>query len=155
VIFLSPFRRAALLACAAAALLPTAVAAQGPTAMIVPLTPNSHDLARISLSGNYLAARHAGLQRDIGASAAYYRAALKADPKNNELLERAFLAIVADGELDEAVKLAERLVQVDRTHRIARLVLGVPPSSKSNTRRRRRSLPSRCAVRSPILPPPC
>jgi tetratricopeptide (TPR) repeat protein len=125
VTFLSPFRRAALLACAAAALLPTAAAAQGPTAMVVPLTPNSHELARISLSGNYLAARHAGLQRDIGAAAAYYRAALKVDPKNNELLERAFLAIVADGDLDEAVKLAERLVQVDRTHRIARLVLGV------------------------------
>jgi len=125
VTFLSPFRRAALLACAAAALLPTAVAAQGPTAMIVPVTPNSHELARISLSGNYLAARHAGLQRDIGAAAAYYRAALKVDPKNNELLERAFLAIVSDGDLDEAVKLAERLVQVDRTHRIARLVLGV------------------------------
>src|SRR5262249_32305006 len=93
--------------------------------MVLPLTPNSHELARISLSGNYLAARHAGLQRDIGAAAAYYRAALKVDPKNNELLERAFLAIVADGELDEAVKLAERLGPGDRTHRIARPGLGV------------------------------
>jgi len=88
-------------------------------------SPTTQELARVSLSGIYLAARHAGLERDIGAAAAYYRAALRADPKNSELLERAFLSIVADGDVDEAVKLAERLVQVDRTNRIARLVLGV------------------------------
>ena len=116
-------RRAALLA-AAAVMLPTTLAAQGPTAMVMP-TPSSQELSRVSLSGNYLAARHAGLQRDIGAAAAFYRAALKADPKNSELLERAFLSIVSDGDVEEAVRLAERLVQVDRSHRIARLVLGV------------------------------
>jgi tetratricopeptide (TPR) repeat protein len=116
-------RRAALLA-AAAVMLPTTLAAQGPTAMVMP-SPTSQELSRVSLSGIYLAARHAGLQRDIGSAAAFYRAALKADPKNGELLERAFLSIVSDGDVDEGVKLAERLVQVDRTHRIARLVLGV------------------------------
>lgn len=87
--------------------------------------PNPHELARISQSGSYLAARHAGSQRDAAAAAAYYRAALKADPKNAELLERAFLALLANGEADEATKLAERIVQNDRSHRIARLVLGV------------------------------
>src|SRR5262244_1317693 len=106
-------------------MLPTGLAAQGPTAMVASPSPTSQELARVSLWGNYLAARHAGLQRDIGAAAAYYRAALRVDPKNNELLERAFLSIVADGDVDEAVKLAERLVQVDPSHRIARLVLGV------------------------------
>ncbi len=87
--------------------------------------PKPHDLARISLSGSYLAARHAGSQRDSQAAAAYYRATLKADPKNPELLERTFLALLADGEVEEATKLAERIVQADRSHRIARLVLGV------------------------------
>src|SRR5262245_42469209 len=121
VTFFKPFRRAAIAAAAAAVMLPTGLAAQGPTAMVASPSPTSQELARVSLWGNYLAARHAGLQRDIGSAAAYYRAALRVDPKNNELLERAFLSIVADGEVDEAVKLAERLVQVDPSHRIARL----------------------------------
>ena len=36
-----------------------------------------------------------------------------------------FSSVLVDGEIDEAVKLAERIVQVDKTHRVARLVLGV------------------------------
>ena len=51
-------------------------------------------LSRLSASGSYLAARHAGTQRDAGAAAAYYRAALRGDPKNRELLERAFLSVL-------------------------------------------------------------
>src|SRR5262245_65993323 len=128
---------------------PTALAAQGPTAMVIPSTPTSQELSRVSLSGNYLAARHAGLQRDIGAAAAFYRAALKADPKNGELLERAFLSIVSDGDVDEAVKLAERLVQVDRTHRIARLVLGVRAIKQKQYQTAKTHLRSRFAGRSP------
>ena len=87
--------------------------------------PSPQELARISPAGNYLAARHAGNERDAGAASAYYRAALKADPRNGELLERAFLSVLTDGEIDEAVKLADRLVQLDRGHRMARLMLGV------------------------------
>jgi tetratricopeptide (TPR) repeat protein len=124
VTFTALFRRAAQILAAAAAMSPTALAAQAQVAT-APQAPRSQDLARISLSGNYLAGRHAGLQRDLGAASAYYRAALKADPKNSELLERTFLSVVADGDVEDAVKLAERLVQIDRGHRIARLVLGV------------------------------
>ena len=75
-------------------------------------------------SGSYLAARHAGGQRDVAAAASYYRAALRADPGNNELLGRTFVAVLANGEVDEAAKLAERVLQVDKNDRIARLVLG-------------------------------
>ena len=81
--------------------------------------------ARSSTSGSYLAARHAGGQRDAAAAAAYYRAALRGDPRNSELLERTFLAVLANGEMDEAIKLAERVLLVDKTDRVARLVLGV------------------------------
>ena len=102
---------AALLAAA-----PIALAAQAPTAQ---------DLAGITASGSYLAARHAGQQRDAGAAAAYYRAALQRDPKNSELLDRAFLSLLVDGDIDEAVKFAERVVQVDKNDRVARLVIGV------------------------------
>src|SRR4029453_14297535 len=48
--------------------------------------------SRTSASGSYLAARHAGGQKDAAAAAAYYRAALRGDPPNNELLGRPFLA---------------------------------------------------------------
>jgi tetratricopeptide (TPR) repeat protein len=81
--------------------------------------------ARSSTSGSYLAARHAGGQRDAAAASAYYRAALRGDPRNTELLERTFLAVLANGEMDEAIKLAERVLLVDKTDRVARLVLGV------------------------------
>ena len=81
--------------------------------------------SRTSPSGSYLAARHAGGQRDVAAAASYYRAALRADPGNNELLGRTFVAVLANGEVDEAAKLAERVLQVDKHDRIARLVLGV------------------------------
>jgi len=80
---------------------------------------------RTSVSGSYLAARHAGAERDAAAAAAYYRAALRGDPRNNELLNRAFLAVLANGELEEAVRLGERVLQADKNERVARLVLGV------------------------------
>jgi tetratricopeptide (TPR) repeat protein len=82
-------------------------------------------ISRTSTSGSFLAARYAGGQRDAAAAASYYRAALRGDPRNNELLGRAFLAVLANGEVDDAVKLAERVLQVDKNDKIAHLVLGV------------------------------
>ena len=76
-------------------------------------------------AGSYLAARHASVERDAGAAASFYRSALKTDPKNAELLDRAFISTLADGDIDEAVKLAERILQTDKNNRIARLVVGV------------------------------
>jgi tetratricopeptide (TPR) repeat protein len=87
--------------------------------------PSPLDLSRASPSGNYLAARSANVDRDAATASAYYNAALKADPKNPELLELAFYAHLAGGEIDEAVKLAERLLALDRNNRNARLILGV------------------------------
>ena len=52
-------------------------------------------------------------------------AALKADPKNAELLELAFYAHLAGGDVEEAVKLADRLLAIDANNRNARLILGV------------------------------
>src|SRR5260370_1001573 len=82
-------------------------------------------LSRPSPAGSYLGARHAGGERDAAAAAAYYRAALRGDPRNNELLGRTFLAVLANGEIEEGGKLAERVLQVDKNDRIARLVLRV------------------------------
>jgi tetratricopeptide (TPR) repeat protein len=124
VILLIPPRRAAVIALAAVVALPATLCAQATTPSSTPVL-SQQELARFSPAGNYLAARHAGAERDARSASAYYRAALRADPKNPVLLERTFLSVMIDGEVDEAVKLAERLVQFDKTHRVARLVLGV------------------------------
>jgi tetratricopeptide (TPR) repeat protein len=87
--------------------------------------PSQLDLAHNTPSGNYLAGRTANVDRDAATAAAYYTAALKADPKNPELLELAFYAHLAGGDVDETVKLAERLLAIDKTNRNARLILGV------------------------------
>jgi tetratricopeptide (TPR) repeat protein len=103
---------------------------------------------RTSPSGSYLAARHAGGQRDAAAAAAYYRAALRGDPRNSELLGRTFLAVLANGDVDEAVKLADRVLQVDRNDRIARLVLGVRAIKQKQYPVARRELAQ--SIRGPI-----
>jgi tetratricopeptide (TPR) repeat protein len=87
--------------------------------------PSSRDLKALTTSGSYLAARHASVERDAASAATFYRSALRTDPKNNELLDRAFISSLADGDIDEAVKLADRILAVDKTNRVARLVIGV------------------------------
>ncbi len=87
--------------------------------------PSSRDLKNLTMSGSYLAARHASIERDASSAATFYRSALRIDPKNNELLDRAFISSLADGDIDEAVKLADRILTVDKSNRVARLVIGV------------------------------
>ncbi|TAK47322.1 MAG: tetratricopeptide repeat protein [Xanthobacteraceae bacterium] len=97
------------------------LAARRPAARTVP----AGEREVVSISGNYLAARHASVQRDATAASTYYRAALRADPLNNDLLDRAFISALADGDIAEAVKLADRIVAIDKSNRVARLVIGV------------------------------
>jgi tetratricopeptide (TPR) repeat protein len=87
--------------------------------------PTRNDLKILTTSGSYLAARHASVERDASSASAFYLSALRSDPKNNELLDRAFISSVADGNIDEAVKLAERILTIDKSNRVARLVVGV------------------------------
>src|SRR5712675_1477671 len=87
--------------------------------------PSNRDLKSLTMSGSYLAARHASVERDANSAAAFYRSALRTDPKNNELLDRAFISSLADGDIDEAVKLADRVLTLDKSNRVARLVVGV------------------------------
>ena len=87
--------------------------------------PSARDLKSLTTAGSYLAARHASVERDATAAAAFYRSALRTDPKNTELLDRAFISSLADGDIDEAVKLADRILLIDKSNRVARLVVGV------------------------------
>ncbi len=87
--------------------------------------PTKSDLKSLTSSGSYLAARHASVERDANSAAAFYRPALRTDPKNNELLDRAFISSLADGDIDDAVKLADNILTIDKSNRVARLVVGV------------------------------
>src|SRR3978361_904055 len=90
-----------------------------------PPFPTSRDMKSLTTAGSYLAARHASVERDASSAATFYRSALRTDPKNNELLDRAFISSLADGDIEEAVKLADRILTIDKTNRVARLVVGV------------------------------
>ena len=106
------------------------------------------DLSGLTASGAYLAARHAGRMRDAAIAAEFYRAALAHDPKNADLLDRAFLSMVIGGNIPEAVKFAERVVHADKNDRVGRLVLGVHAIKAKHYRAARRDLTS--SVRGPI-----
>jgi tetratricopeptide (TPR) repeat protein len=104
--------------------------------------------SRTTVSGNYLAARHAGIERDATAASAYYRAALRGDSANTDLLNRTFLAVLANGDIDEASKLADRVLKADKTDRVARLVLGVRALKQKQYQAARTQLTQ--SVRGPI-----
>ncbi len=110
--------------------------------------PTEQDLIGLTASGSYLAARHAGQMRDAGYAAVYYRAALNRDPKNPELLDRTFLSLLVDGNIDDAVKFADRVAQADKSDRVARLVIGVAALKKKQFGNARKELAQ--SVRGPI-----
>lgn len=78
-----------------------------------------------SPAGNYLAALIAGASRDTVAAATYFREALRADPNNVELMERAFVSALANGDANESFRLAERLIKREPNNGLAHLALGV------------------------------
>jgi tetratricopeptide (TPR) repeat protein len=110
--------------------------------------PSAQDLSGMTAAGSYLAARHAGQQRDAGAAAAFYGAALKRDPKNGDLLDRTFLSLLVDGDIEDSVKYAERISQADKGDRVAQLVLGVHALKHKQYAAARRDLAQ--SIRGPI-----
>ncbi len=78
-----------------------------------------------SLSGNYLAAIVAGAERDTFAASTFFREALRDDPKNRELAERAFVAALANGNMPEAYSLANVVLRRERGNSLAQLTKSV------------------------------
>ena len=78
-----------------------------------------------SLEGNYLAAVVAGASRDASAAARYFGEALRSDPRNRDLQERAFIAFLASGEMKEAFAAAQKILARDPGNALARLAIGV------------------------------
>ncbi len=78
-----------------------------------------------SALGAFLAGRLAQSQGDTRWAAEYYTAALKYDPDNAELLQRAFTLLVAEGRMDEAAPMADRLLAFDSDAPVPLLVAGL------------------------------
>ncbi len=107
----------ALLAAGIVALASGAHAETEPSGLALLKAPYSQ-----SLAGSYLAGRSADVARDMKAAATYFGAALARDPDNPILLERVIVLRVANGEIDAAAELADRLVTIDRLNPLARLL---------------------------------
>lgn len=93
-----------------------------------------------TLSGSYLAARHAGNLKDLASAAAFYKRALAADPENELLLDRTVMLLVASGALPEAVEFADELAASDPTNQLAALTLSVNALSNGNPETARAAL---------------
>ncbi len=114
-------RRALLTGVGMVACLVFAISPQARESLVPPAPLEITD----SPAGNYLSALSAGAQHDTAAAAAFFREALRYDPRNAELTERAFVAALANGNFDDAGVLAEQLAKRDPRNGLAHLVLGI------------------------------
>ncbi|MBY0612876.1 MAG: hypothetical protein K2P80_11910, partial [Beijerinckiaceae bacterium] len=88
-------------------------------------TPADPFEAGETASGNYLAAIVAGAKQDITPAAKFYTEALKTDRRNAELLERGFLAQLADGNMPEAFRYARTMLAIDEKVALPNLAMAV------------------------------
>src|SRR5690606_33459994 len=78
-----------------------------------------------SFSGAYLAARLAETDNDMESAVGYYKRALDFDAENLMLQRRLLRALIAQGELEDALPYAEALAEDEEASRLARLVLAI------------------------------
>src|ERR1700722_15386958 len=98
----------------------------GAFAAAVQTEPGSEKLeVGASQPGNYLSALIASADRDTPAAEVYYREALRIDPRNPDLLERAFAAALSNGDETSASSLGERLLARDPNNNLARLAIAI------------------------------
>lgn len=77
------------------------------------------------LSGSYLAARTADVEKDVASAARFYSQALKSDPTNTYLLERAVVSSAAAGETANSLRFAAELLKSAPDNNVARLVTAI------------------------------
>jgi tetratricopeptide (TPR) repeat protein len=88
----------------------------------------THDDARAdegNAFGTYLSARSAAGAHDMGEASRLYIETLDSDPGNANVANRAFLYTAAAGDVDEALKLANKVVEGNEDDRAARMALAV------------------------------
>lgn len=92
-----------------------------PSAAKPPIEPL---LGRTAL-GPFAAARAAQIRGDSRSASAYYLMALRHDPENVEMLQRTFTLLVAEGQVDQALSLSQRVLKFDPDAAIPLLTLGL------------------------------
>lgn len=90
------------------------------------------DMTSRTLVGGYLSGRFAKSQHDIRSAAAFYGSALAHDPENEVLVEQAFLMELSAGNHDKTSFLAEKLIELQPQHRLARMFLGLEAYKKGD-----------------------
>jgi tetratricopeptide (TPR) repeat protein len=99
------------------------------------------DSTRIASSlGDYLSARFAAGNHDYAEAAKLYQQSLERDPGNPELLTYAFFFSASAGKIDDAAKLAERLVAAAPDDRAARLTLAIAAMQKRDYKKAREEI---------------
>jgi len=78
-----------------------------------------------SLSGNFLAAIVASSARDTFAASTFFREALREDARNRDLVERAFVSALANGNEPDAFALARRVLVQEPKNGLGNLTHGV------------------------------
>ena len=87
--------------------------------------PQAKESYKGSLAGAYLAGVLAVNMHDTAAAAYYSQRLLQLDPRNPDIIERAFIAYLADGDMGQATRLAEGMLARDPSNSLTQLVLGV------------------------------
>ena len=78
-----------------------------------------------SLSGLYLAAKHADRINEMAHAAEFYLEAIAADPDNVDLVAEALPSLIASGRIVDAVGVAEQHIEDIGENRLANLLLGI------------------------------
>jgi len=78
-----------------------------------------------SFSGSYLAGRVAEADNDLPAAIAYFRRALQFDPANQAMKQSLMVTLMAAGDFDSALPLADELKTVPDVERFSRVALAI------------------------------
>ena len=93
---------------------------------------NAADLRIGSFAGAFLAARIAETDNDLASAIQYYRRALSFDRDNVAIQQSLLLALVSQGNFDEALPFADRLKTVPEVERFSRLALAIDAFRKDD-----------------------
>ncbi len=78
-----------------------------------------------SVFGQYLAGRFARSIGDTTSASSYYLQVLRKNPNNSNILTRAFLLLVADGRIEDAITLAHKIARDSQQSSLATQVIAV------------------------------
>lgn len=95
--------------------------------------PKTQELS--ALYADYLAGSYAHRIEDRAAKQKFFTRAFLSQPKDTRIGRRAIISAIETGDMEEAVKLAERVIKAEKTEPLARAVLGTNAFRKGRNSR--------------------